>query len=448
MTHSDRDPLDVLAEFVAEAPFSQPGWREKARILLADALVLSRAASGVAGYSTVMELGAGTGTHRSWASDARLGPADAVQANAVAVCARFQEDTEMSSWGHPGGFVVPAAVGAAIHAGRDVRSLIDGLVAGYAATSWLGGNGEVAEGVMRRGLRPSPTFAPAGACAAACRSLGLSAEQTRNALGGAALTGRGTLHSVGAGGDDWRLHNATAARDGFLYSLAASEGMISGPRALTSPVGFLFAYAGTREPPRTWSVPPTGDLILGVWHKAFATLGDNMAVALAARDVHTRLEGAIPDRVVVHMNERFAGFPGTQTQPPFRSATAALASVRFVTARLLLAGRLDLPDYELRDDPDIVDLCERMEVVADPKVDFTDATVNVEAGGSSYTCRTRDLPSTLFFRDPEEQRSVAAELLGEAGPRLVDAVLETPESDEVAGLIERALDAVPAQRTR
>lgn len=447
MTTVEHDELHDLGRFVAEGDVSQAAWRKRVRVLLADAVLLAAAAGSATAGAALLELGCGSGSHRSWYSGSGLGPADAVQANAAAVCARFQDDTDMSSWGHPGSFVVPAAVAAAIAADAPLSALLDGLVVGYATTSWLGADGHVARAMMARGLRPSPSFAAAGAAAAASRALGLSVQQSRSAVGGALLVARGTLHSVGSGGEDWRLHNPGAARDGFLYALAAQSGMPSRGDTLTSPNGFLAVYTGSRELPPAWKSAPEAGRVLDVWHKALPTLGDNMAVALAAQHLHGQLDGAAPETVTVRMNAHFAAFPGTQTLPPYATVTSALASVRFVTAQLLVHGDLDLPDYDRRDDPDLVALAAKIEVVPDEDLDYTDALVTVTAAGRELTCRTDDLPRTLFWRDGDEQRRIAAGLLGDAGVALVDAILTADEGTPAAQVLGTALDSYHASRT-
>lgn len=440
------DRLDLVADFVADGDLLLRPARERARMLLIDALVLACAADTAPGGADMVELGVGTGRHRSWFSGAGLGPADAVQANAAATCARFQEDTDMGSWSHPGSFVVPSAVAAAVEAGASMGHLIDGLVVGYAVTSWLGGAGTVATAMMARGRRPSPTFAPAGASAAAARVLGLDRDRARNALAAAVLLGRGSLHSVGSGGEDWRLHNPGAARDGFLAALAAARGMETGGDALAGPLGFLWVLAGLEGPPAAWSRPPTADLVLDVWHKALPTLGDNMAVALVARELYGTLDGAVPDSVTVSMNGEFARFPGTQARPPYPSLTSALASVRFVTAQLLLNGQLTFDDYERRGDPAVTALADRIEVLADDALDFTDAVVTAEACGTTTRVTARQLPPTLFYRDADEQRRVADGILGAHGVALVDAVLDADESELAAVVVDSALDCFHSNR--
>lgn len=439
-TATTPDLLESAASFVAAGDLSDGPSRAHARLLLADAMTLALAAGAVPGASALFELGVGSGKHRAWFSGSRLGAADGAFANAAAICARFQEDTEMNSWAHPGGFVVPAAVAASVEGERSWSDLVEGLVSGYATTVWLAGGGDVALGLMTTGRRPSPTFGPAGACAAAARALGLDTAQARHALSGALLVGRGSLHSVGAGGEDWRLHNPTAARDGLTYALAARAGMTSGPGALDARHGFVPMFAGLDDLPASFDRPPRADMVRGVWMKALPTLGDNMAVALAARELHRR--GVRTDGDVrVRMNEHFANFPGTQNRPPYVSITSALSSVRFATAQLLLHGTLDFGSYARRDDPAVCALADAIEVEADANLDYLDAEVTVSGPDGDQAVRAADLPRTLYFRDEEEQLQVSREIHGPAGPRLVERLLGAQDDEPAARVIEEALDA-------
>src|SRR5215208_5526342 len=244
------DIAEMVAGFVGEAVADDPKLRSKARILLVDAVTLAVSARELEGITSIVDsLSGGAGNHLVWMTGDLVGAGDAALLNAICTHARFQDDTDMVSWSHPGSFVVPSAVAAAEGAGATLASLLDGLVVGYAVAEWSGGEGVVAKDVMRRGFRGSPTFGPLASCAAACRVLGLSRDETAHALRAAALLGRGTLHSVGAGGEDWRLHNGTAARDGLTTALAAGAGMQGGVGAFEGPNGFLKAYAGRSEPP-------------------------------------------------------------------------------------------------------------------------------------------------------------------------------------------------------
>lgn len=432
-------PEFLLATFTARGSAEGKAARERARLLLADAVVLSQANQEVPGFAAVHEVGAGTGRHLSWASGNRLGANDAVYSNACAIHSRFQDDTDMSTWSHPGSFVIPAAVAAATESGASFARLLDAIVIGYSATRWLGANGVIASKLKARGFRPSPIFAPLGAAVAASRALGLDKETSTHAINAAALIGRGTLHSVGGGGDDWRLHNASGARDGFDLALAAKAGMRSAPNALTAPHGFLYTVTGSDDIPDDWCVAPTGALIEQVWHKALPVLGDVMATALAAREVGRRLNGRHVNRVTLQMNARYASFPGTQGRPPYVSTTAAQASVRFVVAHLLVHGDLHYVDVVRHNDPEVLRLADSMEVIPNEGMPYEDAIVEAHTTEGIERQQTVGLPSTHFWRDRAEQFNRAEHILPDRGAAISRAILEADEMDQAETVLAGAL---------
>ena len=205
-------------------------------------------------------------------------------------------------------------------------------------------------------------------------------------------------------------------------------------------------FAHLDEVPPVMEKTPTEGMIRDVWTKALPTLGDNMAVALAARELHGRLAGAPIEHVTVRMNEHFARFPGTQTPPPYPTITSALSSVRFVTAQLLTHGTLTFDDYARRNDAEVGELAASLEVVPDIDLDFRDAVVTVVSGDDEHTCRASDLPSTHFFRDADVQRTATRELLGDAGVAVVDAVLTADESTPCSEVLHPVLRTFHAQR--
>jgi len=437
------DIADNVASFVGEAVADDPKLRSKARILLVDALALAISAREVAGITRLVDsLSSGTGTHSVWMTGDYVGAGDAALVNGICTHARFQDDTDMTSWSHPGSFVIPSAVAAAEGAGATLASLLDGLVVGYAVAEWSGGEGIVAKDVMRRGFRGSPTFGPLASCAAACRVLDLSRDQSAHAIRAAALLGRGTLHSVGAGGEDWRLHNGSAARDGLTAALAAGAGMQGGIEALEGPNGFLAAYAGRSEPPPRWLAPPNAESVLSVWHKALPTLGDNMAAALVTAIMHERIGSRTVDGVVVRMNDSFASYPGVDRKPPYTTFVQALASVQFAVARCLLSGTVRFTDYvDARDDRGTMEIADRTELIGDPALDYTEAEIVVHTKEGDLSVTTSELPRTLFYRDEEEAIRAATELLGERGRRLAERVLGAEPRELAATVIAEAVAA-------
>lgn len=437
------DIAETVAGFVGEAATDDPKLRTKARILLVDALTLAISAREVPGISQLVDsLSTGTGTHSVWMTGDHVGAGDASLVNGICTHARFQDDTDMTSWSHPASFVIPSAVAAAEGAGATLASLLDGLVVGYAVAEWSGGDSVVARDVVGRGFRGSPTFGPLASCAAACRILDLPRDQIAHAIRAAAPLGRGTLHSVGAGGEDWRLHNGSAARDGLTAALAAAAGMQGGVMALEGPNGFLSAYAGRSEPPPRWFEPPDADSVLAVWHKALPTLGDNMAAALAAAAMHERLGTRTVEAVTVRINDLFAVYPGVDREPPYETFVQALASARFAVARCLLSGTIRFSDYvDALDDRRTVEIADRTELIGDPALDYTEAEVVVHSKEGDLSVSTSELPRTLFYRDEEEAIHAATELLGERGRRLAERVLGAEPHELASTVIAEAVAA-------
>ena len=437
------DIAEMVAGFVGEAVADDPKLRSKARILLVDAVTLAVSARELEGIASLVDsLSGGAGNHLVWMTGDLLGAGDAALLNGICTHARFQDDTDMVSWSHPGSFVVPSAVAAAEGAGATLASLLDGLVVGYAVAEWSGGEGVVAKDVMRRGFRGSPTFGPLASCAAACRVLGLSRDETAHALRAAALLGRGTLHSVGAGGEDWRLHNGSAARDGLTTALAAGAGMQGGVGAFEGPNGFLKAYADRSEPPSRWLTPPIADSILSVWHKALPTLGDNMAAALVSTAAYERISSRTIDGITVRINDSFASYPGVNRKPPYATFVQALASVQFTVARCLLHGTVRLSDYaDARADRDTVRIADRTELVGDPTLDYTEAEVTVHTGDGDLSVTTAELPKTLFYRDESAAIRAATDLIPGRGRRLAETMLGAEPSELAHDAIAEALAA-------
>lgn len=438
------DIADTLASFVVEADADAPELRSKARILLADAISLAVGAREAPGVPRLVQglSGGGSGEHLVWMTgEGTASAGDAALLNGVCTHARFQDDTDMTSWSHPASFVIPAAAAASELADATLASVLDGIAVGYAILNWASAEGRVAEAVIQRGFRGSPTFGPLASCAAACRILGLTQEQSAHALRASALLGRGTLHSVGAGGEDWRLHNGGAARDGLTSALAAGAGMRGGTEAFEGPNGFLRAYAGRSEIPAPWRESPRVDSLLSVWHKALPTLGDNMAATLAATAAHEKVEGRTIEGVTSRINAAFASYPGVNRKPPYETFAQALASNQFVVARGLLSGTITLSDYDTaRDDRRTTELASRVELVGDEALDYTEAEVVVHTPQGDISTTTSELPRTLFYRDDEEAIRASEELLGGAGKRLTERILGAETNEKAARVVGTAVN--------
>lgn len=395
--------------------------RQKAATCLLDALALGIAAGAepttraLLGSTLLAQADRGC---RVWPDGRRAPFSEAVLLNGYAVHARFQDDTDMTAWAHPGSLIVPPVVAAAEAVGASLEQVLAGIVCGYSALSWLGAEETVGRSVVARSFRGSPTLGPIGAAAGTAGVLGLDAAQAADAVSIAASSAGGLVEPVGAGSDDWRFQNGSAAWRGGMAALLAQRGITGSAGAFESPRGFVKAFAGldgvaglARDPdPRS---------ILAVWTKPYPALGDNMAVIAAAASI--RAEHAVADDAIaavrIHQNSEFAAYPGTSHRGPFSTATQAIASTTFGVAAALSRGTITYDLYATAlDDPVILSLIDRSTVIAEDDYAYLDGRVVVELrDGRTLSRDAADLPQTLFYRDDATASAAFAGTVGEAG---------------------------------
>lgn len=454
MNNDDTGPTARLADFVvrcAQEPLSDE-MSNRSAIAVIDAFGLALAAKGNTTLEAFVDLTQSVADVERgatiWGRTDVVSALDAVTGNALAVHARFQDDCDMVSWAHPGLLIVPPSVSLAQSVGANVSTVLRAIVCGYATVTWLGGEEIVGRGVVSRGFRASPVFGSIGAAASASVVLGLTGDQTRNALAIAAdLTG-GVLEPVGAGADDWRLQNAYAAHRGVMAALMARRGVVGAPHALEGANGLLHSFAGLDEVPEPWRHDPDVTTMLDVWAKPYPTLGDNMAVTAATLALHE--EGLRAEDVVdveVHQNAHFASYPGTSFRGPFVRPAQGMASTAFAVAATILYGRLTYDLYRTNlDDPAVGSLIEKVRVVPEPSYGYVDGRVRVTlASGDVVETSAAQLPRTLFYRDRASATEALAALLEETGypddlaPAIGGAVfgaLAAPEATPVSSLLD------------
>ncbi|HET6190322.1 MAG TPA: MmgE/PrpD family protein [Trebonia sp.] len=162
-------------------------------------------------------------------SELRLPAPMAAWINGIMAHARDYDDVHEKAIVHAGVSSLPAAIAAADGAGRPVtgRDFYAGLVAAMELTTRMGAATTV--GVIDSGFIYTSLFGYFGATAGAARVLGLSAEETRNALG--------IVYSQAAGGHQvtrdgaWtkRMQPGFAARAALTSTAMARRG-VYGPR--------------------------------------------------------------------------------------------------------------------------------------------------------------------------------------------------------------------------
>jgi 2-methylcitrate dehydratase PrpD len=409
---------------------------EKAAMLLLDGLGLALAARNEKTVLAIQSLSSrlsGDGSARIWGAGIRSSLPEAVAANAVAVHAHFNDDSELMSWTHPASLVTPVAVSLGEANDSSLYDIVKAVATGYSTLAWLGANEKVALGLIHRGVRTSPTLGTLGAAAAASVILRANPEQARSAVGIAASITGGILEPVRAGSDDWRIQNAHSARGGLLAAQLAMKGVTGAPEGLEGSAGLLRAYADQDSVPETWNTDPDPSSILQVVAKPFSTLGDNMAAAIAAKVAYDRgVDIKRVRRLTVRIWDEYANYPGTSYKGPFDRVAQALASTAFAAAAMLVHGRLEYDISEdFRGDPQILALVSVANIEVYPNAGPFEGSVEIEYDdGTTLVAEAKDAPSTLLFHDPPtavalfERRLVKAGLAGGLGKELAARLLQ------------------------
>lgn len=447
MSATATELLGAYAAHVRTRPLSGEV-RDKATVCLLDALGLAIMSAGdepVRHLSALLGAAGDGPVATVWASGERLGVLEAVLANGLAVHARFHDDNDISSYSHPGSLIVPPALSLTEAHGGSLDTALRAIVAGYSTMGWLGAGGRAGWELVSRGFRGSATFGCIGAAAAASVALGLDREHARQAVAiGADLAG-GTVEPVRSGASSWRLQNASAAWRGALAASMAGAGMDGSADALTGERGFLHDYVGLPVP-EEWAFAPEPELILDSWVKPYPTLGDNMAVVIAARRIAAQVDAEAITEITIHQNAEFAAYPGTAYRGPFTRPAQAMASTAFAVAAMLAYGAIDYELYDRSlDDPTILRLIERTTVVPHENYAFVDGIVEVAMGEQRLTGDASDEPRTTFYRDRPAGREafVASTGAGGAAERFADRLLagaDAAPSPSAAGLLDALAD--------
>lgn len=279
---------------------------------------------------TVVALGAG-----------RRSPADALLLNAALGNVLEMDDVHRGAILHPGPVVIPVALAAAQAEGADADALLDAIVRGYEATIRVG---RALGKAHYRYWHPTSTAGAFGAAAAAASVLRLPAESLADALGTAGSRTGGLWQMRHEPVPTKSLHNAEAARSGWLAAQLALAGM-RGPRRILEGEQGLFAATAPDALPEQVVADEADWLIHGTSLKPWPACRHAHPAIDALRDALAQLDAgelAQIEHVQVHTYAealRFCDRPQPQTE------LEAKFSLQHALASILVHGRPQLAHY-------------------------------------------------------------------------------------------------------
>lgn len=301
---------------------------------------------------------------------------NAAFANAVLFHARVQDDTHHTS--HLGTVLIATGLALAEAHGRTGRELVEALVAGYEVAAALGR--EYTGRTTPRGFRASGIFGGLGAAVVASRLLQLNSAQTASAIGIAATLAGGNIQPFASGSEEFLLHNAQAARNGILAAGMAAAGLCAAAAALEGPAGFLKAFAG--EVGDTLAVMEglgQSYELLNVNFKASPVCAGNQAPLVNAQALGREIGDARQIAAIrIEMHPYEAGHPGISGCGPFQSRVETLMSAPFCVALGLLGRPVDVLALQRYEDPQVLALVSRSQVLACAELPMLHSRITVE----------------------------------------------------------------------
>jgi 2-methylcitrate dehydratase PrpD len=441
-----------IARWVAELDYdSIPGEvRERARILLLDFLGVARRGASLPQSAPARALIAnmgGTEQASVIGSSTRTSAAYAAMANGVSGHA-FEYDDAHWNCGHPGVCVIPAVLALAEREGSSGKDILTAIVAGYQAMVYaMGPIHRITLDIGWHGTKVGGVF---GATAASAKVLGLTQEQTAQALAIAGSESSGTMEYDQSGGEVKRFHAGIPSRAGVESAVLAQSGL-TGPLTIFEGlrgIHRLFSNDGEADIDSfwdgTWHIMNTFVKLypmVGTTHAALDALGMVLERHPANADEIDEIEVGLVDWAVPH---------GAAIYHPHDMLSAQF-SLAFACALRVVRGKVafvDLASEDVRSDPEINALADKVKPVAIDVPEgaeqlFGQVTVRFADGteGSAIQHAPRGYPSNpASIGDIKAKfREVLDGLLGDDDIDRVIAAAESLEDTGDAGSLVRMM---------
>lgn len=357
------------------------------------------------------------------------------------------DDTELSSFTHPGSVVIPSALAMGEAASINGKEFISALVAGYEAMIRIG----MATRTMNaRSFHNTSVVGTLGAAAASGKVLGFSSEIMLNAMGIASSECGGIGEFNISGGSVKRLHAGFAVQAGIKAALLAQLGITGPSTALEGKRGFCQAYSNEYFLEDIISDLGKEYRIMWTGNKPYCCCAGQHSVIDAAAKIKAEhnVQSEEVDEIIIEQLQREVGAVGNIIEP--HDITSAQFSARFGVALRLIKGSNGSSDYTEKNirDPELLSLTRKVrylatEKLAESAVGGAPAIVTIKLkNGTTYQARVDYAKGTkrnLMTKKELEQKfkDLASSVLPE---KRVETILKTVGNLEE---IERINTLVP-----
>ncbi len=318
-----------------------------------------------------------------WGSRKQFGVLETALINGTAAHALDYDDLNRSIGGHPTAVIAPAVFALGEQVGASGKQVLDAYVLGFEVMAKLGQ--VLNPGLYVKGWHPTSVLGIMGACAAACRLMGLTYDQVVNALGIAASEASGIKKNFGSMTKPF--HAGSAARKGLWAAQLAQLGLSADQGALEGSFGYLQLFAGDK-PFELWPLNTLGkpfDLVdNGLVFKQYPCCGSTHPALDCALEIKRR--NVVPADQIVGVECRVnPQRMGHINRPRVETALQAKFSLQCVTALALVDGFIGLgqfasPTYLRRA---VQDLMGRVTIVGDDTMREYGARLSVQLTGNT-----------------------------------------------------------------
>jgi aconitate decarboxylase len=366
-----------IAGFVSTLRFEQipPEVIERIKLLILDSLGCALYSTGLEWCQILIRTLAqvdSTPACTVWGTSQRLSAPHAALANGTLIQGFELDDVHRVGVLHVGAVTLPPVFAVAETRPRLTgRDVLTAAVAGYEVGPRVG----MCMGPehMAQGWHSGATVGTFAAAAGAARALGLSTEQTVDALGIAGTQAAG-LMAAQFGSMVKRMHAGRSSQSGLYGGLLAAEGFTGIKDVFESPYGG-FCSTFSRSTDRFNLEALTEGLgtrfeTTQISLKFYACVGSTHTTLDALRSMQARHPFSPPDvdRIVVHGSRATVEHVGWPYVPD--GITAAQLNLPFCVATLICAGEVFVDQFDSTQivDPARVALAARVRVVEDPAI--------------------------------------------------------------------------------
>ncbi len=279
-------------------------------------------------------------TLRQWASASELD--DKRRALLMAALTHITEtdDLHRASVTHPGCVVVPVAFSLGEKLGASGEQILRAVLHGFEAMCRVG----AAVGPAHyRVWHNTATCGPFGSAMAAASLLGLSDEQTSDALGNAGTQSSGFWQFMQNGAMSKHLHAGRAAESGLLAAELAAHGFTGPPEILEGDKGFFAAMCDDPVPAKLLESPDAPWQLLLTSIKPWPSCRHTHPLIDCALEIHELIDGADIARVDI---KTYQAAMDVCDRPDPGSEYEAKFSLYHCVAIALTDGRVGLNSFD------------------------------------------------------------------------------------------------------